>query len=151
MIDENIFNNNFATEFGTAIAIVKYERDYVLLDCQGIRLFNNLFKNNLGCPYVRGTAIISCMPDKPKLSPLNEVYRGEFGQLWDYMTSYFVSTNDVNSWKGNTHVPTFSRFFPQNLNVEEIDDLTQTIFTKFVPDIALHKGNNMIIVYLKVS
>ncbi len=138
MIDKNTFNNNFATEFGTAIAIIKYERDYVNLDCKGVRLFNNQFKDNFGCPYVRGTAIISCIPDKPKLSPFNAVYQNQLDEVRDYMIGYFVSTNDINSVKSNPPPGPITRF--TSLTQDEVDVLTSEVFDKFLHEITSTKG-----------
>ena len=108
------------------------------LDCKGVYLSDNIFQDNIGCPYVKGTVIVSCMPDKPNLSPLNSIYQNQPLQeeLEAYMIGYFVSTNDVNSF--NSLPGKKSRF--TSLSAEEIDDLTAEIFSKFIDDIDLHKG-----------
>ncbi len=142
MIEKNTFDNNFATEFGTAIAIIKYERDYVNLDCKGVYISDNTFENNFGCPYAKGTVIVSCMPDKPNISPMNQFYKQNAEDSQSYMLGYFVSTNDADSFKttggGGGSTTVSSRY--TDLSVDEIDALTMEIFSKFTTDIASNQG-----------
>jgi len=112
----------------------------VNLDCKGVYISDNIFENNFGCPYVKGTVIVSCMPDKPNISPMNQFYKQNVEDSQSYMLGYFVSTNDADTFKTTAGgaATVSSRY--TDLTVSEYDALTMEIFSKFTTDIASNKG-----------
>ena len=94
---------------------------------------------------MKGTVIVSCMPDKPDVSLISNFYSSStVTDLQAYMLGYFVSTNDVNSFKDqqrgrrSASSTTYSRY--TDLTTDETDALTEQIFSSFILDITNHKG-----------
>lgn len=125
VIEQNSFQNNMAQAFGSSLAIVNYERDYVTMDCTGIYLKDNNFTDNIMCPNAVGNVIIACIPEKISKSPLfsgtssSSVYR-EASSWIRYNPSVNQETNSSNN---------------------DFDTITQIVFTKFVRNITENKGN----------
>lgn len=91
IIEKNTFEGNLATQFASSFAIINYARDYVTMECKGIYVNENTFTKNVGCPYLKGTALIVCIPEKPFLS---SVLQGDATESTDWV-NYYVSTNQL--------------------------------------------------------
>ena len=63
VIEGNNFTNNFAYHFAPSFVIRKNEMDLASLDCNGVFIYSNIFKNNIGCNQAFGNIITSCEPN----------------------------------------------------------------------------------------
>lgn len=118
--------------FGSSFAIVNYERDYVTMDCEGVYIHDNLFKENAGCSSAAGNTLIVCIPEKPYLSPFTHKTADDTSNLGSELwLSYYPSVNQQMSGSEQGARSPYSGDF---------DSFTQEVFTKFVKYVTRTKG-----------